>query len=105
MNIQISNLNTSIDNEALKELFTPFGVVKTAKVEKDAFTNTSRGFGFIEMENDSDSQNAINSLNNTVVKDLTITVEESKPKTIHRGSYKVGGNGPVEVYRFNKKNK
>ena len=102
MNIQVSNLNTVIDNETLKQLFAPYGTVNTAQVVKDVFTETSRGFGFVEMEDDSAAQSAINGLHNTVVEQLTITVEESKPQTIHRGSYKVG-NGPIEMYRFNKK--
>jgi RNA recognition motif-containing protein len=102
MNIQISNLNTGLDNEGLKKLFIPYGIVKSAQIVKDVFTDTSRGFGFVEMENDTAAQSAINGLHNTVVEELTISVEESKPKTIHRGSYKVG-NGPIEVYRFKKK--
>jgi RNA recognition motif-containing protein len=102
MNIQISNLNTGLDNEGLKKLFIPYGIVKSAQIVKDVFTDTSRGFGFVEMENDTAAQSAIDGLHNTVVEELTISVEESKPKTIHRGSYKVG-NGPIEVYRFKKK--
>lgn len=102
MNIQISNLNTEIDNDGLKQLFTPYGTVKAAQVMKDVFTETSRGFGFVEMEDNASGQNAIEGLNNTVVERLTISVEETKPQTIHRGSYKVG-NGPIEVYRFNRK--
>ena len=102
MNIQISNLNTAIDNEHLKKLFSDYGDVKSAQVVKDVFTETSRGFGFVEMEDNTAAQNAIDRLNNTVVEALTISVEESKPATIHRGSYKVG-NGPIDVYRFNKK--
>lgn len=102
MNIQVSNLNSIIDNESLKNLFTPYGAVKSAQVVKDVFTETSRGFGFVEMEDSHSAQNAIEGLNNTVVEKFTISVEECLPATIHRGSYRVG-TGPIEVYRFNKK--
>ena len=102
MNIQISNLNTTIDNENLKKLFSGYGEVKSAQVVKDAFTGTSRGFGFVEMEDNAAAKSAIEGLHNTVMDSLTLSVEEAKPTTTHKGSYKIG-NGPIEVYRFNKK--
>jgi RNA recognition motif-containing protein len=102
MNIQISNLNTSIDNEELKKLFSNYGEVKSAQVVNDVFTNTSRGFGFVEMDDTLEAKNAIEGLNNTVLENLTLTVEEAKQRHEHKGSYKIG-NGPIEVYRFNRK--
>lgn len=104
MNIQISNLNVSINNEELKKLFSNYGEVKSAHVVKDVFTETSRGFGFVEMEDNTAAKNAIDGLHNTMVENLTLLVEEAKPTTTHKGSYKIG-NGPIEVYRFNKKRK
>ena len=102
MNIQISNLNTSIDNEGLKKIFSNYAEVKSAEVVNDVFTNTSRGFGFVEMEDNLEGQNAIDGLNNTVVDNLMLTVEVAKVKQEHKGSYKIG-NGPIEVYRFNRR--
>ena len=102
MNIRISNLNTAIDNESLKKLFSEYGQVKSAQVVKDSFTETSRGFGFVEMEDTAEARQAIDGLNNTVVENFTLAVEEAKPREMHQGSYKIG-NGPIEVYRFNKK--
>ena len=102
MNIQVSNLSTTVDNEELKKMFSPYGEVKSANVVKDVFTESSRGFGFVEMEDGVQAQKAIDGLNNNLHDELTLSVQEAKPKTIHTGSYKVG-NGPIEVYRFKKK--
>ncbi|MBD0279369.1 MAG: RNA-binding protein [Bacteroidota bacterium] len=101
MNIYISNLDTGIDNEELKHLFASYGEVKSAEVVKDVFTGTSRGFGYVEMEDEA-AQNAIKELNQTVLHTLTITVEEGRVKKEQKGSYKVG-NGAVNVYKFRKK--
>ena len=98
MNIYIGNLDTAIDNEELKQLFSSYGEVKSAEVVKDVFTGASRGFGYVEMENEA-AQNAIKELNQTVLHTLTITVEEGPVKKEKKGSYKVG-NGAVNVYRF-----
>lgn len=100
MNIYIANLDTTIDNEELKQLFSPYGEVKSAEVVKDVFTGASRGFGYVEMENEA-AQHAIQELNQTVLHTLTITVEEGPAKKEKKGSYKVG-NGATNVYRFRK---
>ena len=100
MNIYVSNLDNAIDNEGLKELFAPFGEVNSAEVVKDAFTGVSRGFGYVDMEDEA-AKIAIRELNQTVLHTLTITVEEA-PEKKALGSYKVG-SGPVSAYRFRKK--
>ena len=100
MNIYIANLEDTIDNAKLKEIFSPYGEVKTAEIAKDLFTDVSRGFGYVEMEDEA-AQNAIRELNQTVLNNLTITVKEAPPKQEKKGSYKVG-NGDVNIYRFRK---
>jgi RNA recognition motif-containing protein len=100
MNIYIANLENAIDNEKLKEVFSSYGEVISAEVVKDVFTGASRGFGYVEME-DEIAQNAINGLNQTVLNTLTITVKEAPQKKEQKGSYKVG-NGAVNIYRFRK---
>jgi RNA recognition motif-containing protein len=100
MNIYIENLEGTIDNEHLKQLFAPFGDVTSAEVIKDDFTGLSRGYGYVEME-DNAAQAAISQLNQSTVQNLQIKVEEAPPKKIQKGSYKVG-NGAVNVYRFRK---
>jgi RNA recognition motif-containing protein len=100
MNIYIKNLDPTVDNEKLRSLFTPYGEVISAEVVQDVFTGVSRGFGYVEM-NDDVAQKAISELNQSTVCDLKITVETATEKKEHKGSYKVG-NGAVNVYRFRK---
>ena len=100
MNIYIENLDSAIENEDLRQLFTPFGDVTSAEVTKDVFTGLSRGFGYVEME-DNAARAAIIQLNQSVVNNLTIRVHEAPPKKAQKGSYKVG-SGAVNVYRFRK---
>ena len=101
MNIYISNLRSAIGNEELAQLFTPYGPVKSAEVVKDVFNGQSRGFGYVEMEDDESARKAIEGLNKTELMELVISVEEAKPRTEHKGSYKVG-NSSVPGYRFRK---
>ena len=100
MNIYIENLDSSIDSENLKKLFTPFGDVASAEVAKDVFTGVSRGFGYVEMD-DNAARAAIIQLNQSTVQNLTIRVQEAPPVKAQKGSYKVG-SGAVNVYRFRK---
>ena len=101
MKIYVENLDSVIDNEKLKQVFSAYGEVTYAEVIKDLFTNVSRGFGYVEMD-EVPAQNAIRALNQTVLNDLTITVKEAVPEPERKGSYKVG-NSSVNAYRFRKK--
>src|SRR5690242_16515718 len=101
MNIYISNLRSAIDKDELVQLFSPFGEVKSAEVVKDLFTGQSRGFGYVEMEDDEAAKKAIAQLNKTELGELIISVEEAQPKKEQKGSYKVG-NSSVQGYKFRK---
>jgi len=100
MRIYVENLDDAIDNNKLKEIFSPYGEVKSAEVVKDLFTNVSRGFGYVEMD-DKASASAIEGLNQTTLNNLKLTVKEAPPEVERKGSYKVG-NGAVNAYRFKK---
>ena len=80
MNIYISNLDHKLTDEDVKKLFTQFGEVKSAKVITDYNTGYSRGFAFVEMTNDTESQKAIEKLNNTDINNRTISVQVARPK-------------------------
>lgn len=80
MNIYISNLSYGVNDADLRELFTEYGEISSAKVIMDRETNRSRGFGFVEMPSDADAQNAINALNQTEYDGKVITVNVAKPK-------------------------
>jgi RNA recognition motif-containing protein len=101
MNIYISNLSSIIRSEELKQLFSTYGAVKSAEIVDDVFTGKSRGFGYVEMEDNAAAQTAIEGLNKTEFHSLTISVKEAELKNVQKGSYKVG-NGAVEMYRFRK---
>jgi cold-inducible RNA-binding protein len=100
MNIYIANLDNSIDEARLRELFTPYGEVQSAEIVMDVFTGMSRGFGYVEMD-DASAQTAIKELHQTVLHTLTITVEEAPSRREQKGSYKVGTIA-VNPYRFKK---
>lgn len=98
MNIYVSNLSFNVQDEDLREFFTPYGEVSSAKVISDRETGRSRGFGFVEMSDDAAAKKAIAELNEASVDGRTIKVTEAKPKedrparTGGGGGFR-GGNG------------
>ena len=80
MNIYVSNLSFNIQDEDLREFFTPFGEVTSAKIISDRETGRSRGFGFVEMSDDAASKKAIAELDGAEVDGRTMKVMEAKPK-------------------------
>ena len=84
MNIYVSNLAFSIGDEQLRNVFSPFGDVKSAKVINDRETGRSRGFGFVEMSDEAASESAIAGLNGTSLDSRTINVNEARPKSKSR---------------------
>jgi len=80
MNIYVSNLSFNVQDEDLREFFTSYGEVSSAKVINDKMTGRSRGFGFVEMPDDAAAQKAIAELDNGVVDGRTIKVMEAKPR-------------------------
>src|ERR671920_1975443 len=80
MNIYVSNLSFNVQDEDLREFFTEYGEVSSAKVITDKFTGKSRGFGFVEMPDTEAAQKAIAELDNGTVEGRTIRVMEAKPK-------------------------
>ena len=100
MNILIENLDTSIDNNGLKQLFTPFGEVLSAELVIDGFTGLSRGFGYVEMD-DQAGLAAIEKLDKSVLQNGAVRVKSVPYKKEQKGSYKVG-SGPVNEFKFKK---
>ncbi|MFY7964003.1 MAG: RNA recognition motif domain-containing protein [Chitinophagaceae bacterium] len=80
MNIYVSNLSFNVQDEDLKEFFTPYGEVTSAKVIIDKFTNSSKGFGFVEMSDNAAAQKAIGELNGGMVEGRAVRVMEARPK-------------------------
>jgi len=80
MNIYVSNLSFAVQDEDLREFFAEYGEVSSAKVIKDKYTNRSKGFGFVEMPDDTAAQKAISELDGGVVEGRAIKVMVARPK-------------------------
>jgi len=80
MNIYVSNLSFNVQDEDLREFFTPYGEVSSAKVITDRESGRSRGFGFVEMSDEAASKKAIAELNGATVDNRAISVSVAKPK-------------------------
>jgi RNA recognition motif-containing protein len=91
MNIYVGNLPFNLGEEDLKEIFEEYGAVGETKIISDKFSGRSKGFGFVEMENDEEANNAIKELNNAEVSGRNIKVNESKPRETSGGGRSGGG--------------
>lgn len=90
MNIYVGNLNWSMTDSDLQDLFSPYGEVVSAKIVVDKFNgNRSRGFGFVEMADDEAARAAISGLNDLDLSGRKIVVNESTPKP--EGERREGG--------------
>ena len=88
MNIYVSNLSFTVQDEDLKEFFADYGEVSSAKVIMDKESNRSRGFGFVEMPDDAAAQKAINELDGAMVEGRSIKVMVAKPREEKGGNSK-----------------
>lgn len=80
MNIYVGNLPYSVSDADLRETFSQFGEVSQVNLIADKFTGESKGFGFVEMDNNSQADAAIKGLNGTDLKGRNITVNQAKPR-------------------------
>ena len=89
----IGNLSFQASDEALNEIFSQYGAVTSAKVITDRETGRSRGFGFVEMENDDEAITAIERLNGQDLLGRPLNVSEARPQAPREGGGGFGG-GP-----------
>ncbi|MBK8495948.1 MAG: RNA-binding protein [Chitinophagaceae bacterium] len=80
MNIYVGNLSWTMTDDDLMNLFTEHGSVTSAKILKDKMNGRSKGFGFVEMEDDEAAKAAIAALNETEVQGRKLIVNESQPR-------------------------
>jgi RNA recognition motif-containing protein len=99
MNIYVSNLGFSTQDEDLRKLFAGYGEVSSAKIIMDRETNRSRGFGFVEMPDDNAGKQAISDLDGTMVDGRAIKVVIARPKEDKGG----GGGGGRDRGNYNKR--
>ncbi len=99
MNIYVGNLPYDATEEQLQELFGQFGEVQQTSIITDRATGRSRGFGFVEMSDDSSAQQAIDELNGKEFNGRSLTVNQAKPKTSRPRRAGSGGGRRFGSYR------
>jgi RNA recognition motif-containing protein len=77
MKIYAGNLHYGMTEDELQKIFEEYGQVSSVKIITDKYSGRSKGFGFVEMPNDAEAQQAIDELNGTDVKGRNITVNQS----------------------------
>lgn len=87
MNLYVSNLMSSLRDEDLHEIFSPFGRVESCKVIIDRYTGVSRGFGFVEMPERQQALDAMRELEGKDVEGRQISVSEAKPRVDRERRY------------------
>jgi RNA recognition motif-containing protein len=94
MKIYVGNLPFDVTEDELAAEFGTYGKVESVAIPSDKFSGRPRGFAFVEMASKSEAEAAITGLNGKTLKDRTIVVNESRPRTDNRGGgYGSGGYG------------
>ena len=94
--LYVGNLSYGVSDSALEQLFSQFGTVQSAQVIQDRATGRSKGFGFVEMDNDAQAQAAIEGLHERELDGRRLTVNEARPREERGGGgggYGGGGGG------------
>jgi len=90
MNIYVGNLSFDVSGENLRQAFEAFGQVSSASIVKDKYSGQPRGFGFVEMPDQTEAQAAIQNLNGKELLGRPMNVNEARPRA-DRG--RSGGQG------------
>jgi RNA recognition motif-containing protein len=90
-NIFVGNLDFNASEEAVRSLFERYGQVNSARIMTDRETGRSRGFAFVEMENEGEADQAITALNGYTLDGRALNVNEARPKP--ERSFGGGGGG------------
>lgn len=91
MNIFVAKLNYDTIEDDLRATFEQFGEVSSCSIAHDKMTGRSKGFGFVEMDNDEEAEAAINALNETELDGRTIVVKKAEPRESRGGGGGFGG--------------
>lgn len=78
--LYVGNLAFSVTDDELMQAFTSFGNVVSARVVMDRMTGRSKGFGFVEIEDDSQADEAVNKMNGQTIAGRPVRVSEAKPQ-------------------------
>jgi RNA recognition motif-containing protein len=91
--IYVGNMSYSTTEDSLRALFTPFGEVVSASLITDRYTGESKGFGFVEMAEDSAAMAAISGVNGKEIDGRQLRVNEAHDKPRNGGGGGQGGGG------------
>ena len=91
--LYVGNLSWSVDSPKLEQLFQEFGAVKSAEVMMDRVTGRSRGFAFVEMEDDAGTNAAMDNLNGKDIEGRALIVNEARERTERSSGGGRGGSG------------
>lgn len=91
--IYVGNLSYNLTDAELNNAFAKFGTVASAKIIMDRDSGRSKGFGFVEMENSAEGEEAINSLNGTELDGRSIKVNEAMERERSGGGNRGGNRG------------
>lgn len=94
MNIYVGNLSYGVTEDELREAFGAYGEISSVSLISDKFSGQSKGFGFVEMPNNSEADAAIKALNETPLKGRNMRVNQAKPRTDRPQRSGGGGSGP-----------
>lgn len=78
MNIYVCNLAHEVTQEDLEELFSEYGTVETVNIIKDRFSGMSKGYGFVDMPDNSEADKAMKALNGIEFKDNRIKISQAE---------------------------
>jgi len=87
MNIYVGNLSYTTTENDLRKAFEAYGTVSATRVIMDRVENRSRGFGFVEMPNNSEGQAAIQAMDGADLQGRTLKVNEAQPREDRRSRY------------------
>ena len=85
MNLYVGNLSYDISEDELRSTFEQFGTVSSCKLITDRETGRTKGFGFVEMDDNSEADAAIKGLNDTVLKGRPLKVNQARPRNDRSG--------------------
>ncbi|MFP3860439.1 MAG: RNA recognition motif domain-containing protein [Bacteroidales bacterium] len=80
MNLYVGNISDMVNESELKKIFEKFGQVKSVKLITDKDTGTSKGYGFVEMENKEDGKKALEKANGMEINGQRLKVNIVRPK-------------------------
>ena len=80
MKIYVGNLAYGVTDDDIREVFSASGEVTSASVIKDRFSGESKGFGFIDMPNESEANAAVKALNEQPLNGRNMRVNEARPR-------------------------